>query len=170
MTATTWTGARGPMLLGPTEDRVARYLAELTRHGRIRIRTVELAARLRLERSEAYRILARLRVLGLFGIQDDRSGARGGRYVWRTARDRGDRLEATRHRHAWARITAWARARRARILATITRSTATSGAGAAPAAAAVPLTAAAAVASFRDLLAAAGLPEATVRTWKRGRR
>lgn len=104
------------MILGPTEHRVARYLADLTRSGRVTIRTVELATRLGLERSEAYRITRRLRVLGLFGIENDRGGSRGGRRVWRTAIEHdGGELEAVRHRAAWARIVSWARARRASL-------------------------------------------------------
>jgi DNA-binding IclR family transcriptional regulator len=107
--------------LGPTEHRVAAYLADATRHGWIRIRTAELAERLGLERSEAYRVLARLRVLGLFGIQDDRGGARGGRMVWRTPTVHdGPGLDPVRHRLAWARIRGWARARVGRVLS-ITR-------------------------------------------------
>ena len=105
------------MKLGPTEHRVAAYLADATRHGWIRIRTVELAERLGLERSEAYRILGRLRVLGLFGIQDDQGGARGGRQVWRTPTVHdGPGLDPVKHRLAWARIRGWARARAARVL------------------------------------------------------
>ncbi|HEV8282340.1 MAG TPA: hypothetical protein VGQ02_10795 [Candidatus Limnocylindrales bacterium] len=104
------------MILGPTEHRVARYLADLTRSGRVTLRTVELAERLGLERSEAYRITARLRVLGLFGIENDRGGSRGGRRLWRTAIEHdGQVLDAVRHRAAWARIVAWARARRSAL-------------------------------------------------------
>jgi len=111
--AYTWHGRRGSVLLGPTEDRVARYLEDLTDHGRVTIRTVELADRLRLERSEAYRITARLRVLGLFGIENDRAGTRGGRRIWRTARRHdGPGLDPRRHSIAWARVRAWAAARR----------------------------------------------------------
>jgi hypothetical protein len=118
MTTATWRGRRGTVLLGPTEDRVARYLADLTRHGRVRVRTVDLAERLHLERSEAYRITARLRVLGLFGIANDRSGARGGRLWWRTATmHEASGLHPERHRVAWARISAWALTRRRAILA-----------------------------------------------------
>lgn len=117
-TATTWHGRRGPVLLGPTEHRVARWLADRTHHGRITIRTVELANALRLERSEAYRITARLRVLGLFGVENDRGGTKGGRRYWRTsiAHD-GAELDRQRHREAWSRIVAWARGRRERIAA-----------------------------------------------------
>jgi hypothetical protein len=106
------------MLLGPTEDRVARYLEAMTRHGRVTIRTVDLVSALRIERSEAYRITARIRTLGLFGIENDRGGTRGGRRYWRTltARDDG-RLDDTRHRIAWSRIVAWARHRRALTMA-----------------------------------------------------
>lgn len=110
--AATWTGRRGTVLLGPTEARVARWLAGRTRHGRVAIRTVDLARSTRVERSEAYRITARLRVLGLFGVEDDRGGTRGGRRYWRTAIpfDVGE-LDATRHRDAWRRIVAWSIAR-----------------------------------------------------------
>jgi hypothetical protein len=106
------------VLLGPTEHRVARWLADRTHHGRITIRTVELANALRLERSEAYRITARLRILGLFGVENDRGGTKGGRRYWRTsiAHD-GAELDCQRHREAWARIVAWARGRRDRIAA-----------------------------------------------------
>jgi hypothetical protein len=100
------------MLLGPTEDRVARYLTDRTAHGRVIIRSVDLAAALGLERSEAYRITARLRVLGLFGIENDRGGTIGGRRYWRTPTEHdGARLNAARHRVAWSRILAWARVR-----------------------------------------------------------
>jgi hypothetical protein len=104
------------VILGPTEHRVARYLADLTRAGRVTLRTVELAERLGLERSEAYRITARLRVLGLFGIENDRGGSRAGRRFWRTAIEHdGQVLDAVRHRAAWARIVAWARARKSAL-------------------------------------------------------
>lgn len=103
------------MLLGPTEDRVARYLADRTSHGRVTIRTVDLIAALNIERSEAYRITARLRVLGLFGIENDRGGTTGGRRYWRTPTEHdGARLDAARHRSAWSRILGWSR-QRARI-------------------------------------------------------
>lgn len=116
--AVTWHGRRGPVLLGPTEHRVARYLADLTRVGRVTIRTVDLVSDLRIERSEVYRITARLRVLGLFGIENDRGGTKGGRRYWRTAiaHDHSE-LDAERHRAAWARIVAWARAKRERSAA-----------------------------------------------------
>ena len=104
MTVTTWHGARGAQLLGPTEDRVARWLAVKTKHGRARIRSVDAIAALRLERSEWYRVTRRLRILGLFGIADDRAGARGGRLVWRTSSDTGVRLDAGRKRAAIARM------------------------------------------------------------------
>ena len=113
----TWRGRRGAVKLGPTEHRVAMYLDAATRHGWIRIRTAELAERLGLERSEAYRITARLRILGLFGISDDQGGARGGRMVWRTPTVHdGPGLDPVRHRLAWARIRGWARARAQRVL------------------------------------------------------
>lgn len=117
-TATTWHGRRGTVLLGPTENRVARWLGEMTRQGRVTIRTADLAAATNLERSEAYRITARLRVLGLFGIENDQGGQKGGRRYWRTAiQHDGARLDAIRHRQAWSRILAWARGRRERIAA-----------------------------------------------------
>jgi hypothetical protein len=76
------------------------------------MRAVDLAAAMHLERSESYRITARLRDLGLFGISNDRSGARGGRRYWRTLRlTQPHALNAERHRQAWARIRAWAQAR-----------------------------------------------------------
>lgn len=113
----TWRGRRGAVLLGETEDRVARYLADATRDGWIRIRTVDLAARLGLCRSEAYRILARLRVLGLFGVSSDQGGTTGGRRIWRTAtRHDGPGLDPARHRSAWGRTLAGARAIRAKLL------------------------------------------------------
>jgi hypothetical protein len=104
------------VLLGPTENRVARWLLDMTRYGRVTIRTADLAAATHVERSEAYRITARLRVLGLFGIQNDQGGTRGGRRFWRTATEHdGARLDALRHRQAWSRILAWARGRSARL-------------------------------------------------------
>lgn len=110
--AATWRGSAGTVLLGPTEDRVARWLAARSRSGRVLFRTMQLADELRLERSEAYRITARLRVLGLFGIANDRGGHRGGRYVWRIATEReGVRLDPARHRRAWSRVLGMARAR-----------------------------------------------------------
>ena len=119
-TAPTWHGRRGVVILGPTEDRVARYLNDATRRGRVTLRTVELASRLRLDRSEVYRITARLRMLGLFGIENDRGGTRGGRRYWRTAIEHdGARLDARRHRVAWSRVLAWSRARRARLVGAI---------------------------------------------------
>lgn len=120
MTATTWHGRRGAVILGPTEHRIARWLADRTRSGRVTIRTVDLAAATHVERSEAYRITRRLRILGLFGVEDDRGGTRGGRRYWRTAveHDAGE-LDATRHREAWARVVAWARARRRRLTAAL---------------------------------------------------
>jgi hypothetical protein len=86
--ATTWHGRRGTVILGPTEHRVARWLAGMTRTGRVTLRTVDLAAATGVERSEAYRITARLRVLGLFGIENDRGGNHHGRRYWRTATNR----------------------------------------------------------------------------------
>lgn len=106
------------MLLGPTEHRVARYLHEMTRSGRVTIRTVDLIDTLQLERSEAYRITARLRVLGLFGIENDRGGNHGGRRFWRTSIEHdGVELDQVKHRVAWSRIVAWARGRRERVAA-----------------------------------------------------
>lgn len=113
MRASVWHGRRGSVLLGPTEHRVARYLDHMTRSGRVRLRTVDLAARLGLERSEAYRVTRSLRVLGLFGIENDRSGQAGGRWYWRTAIEHdGAELDRTRHRDAWARVKGWMAARR----------------------------------------------------------
>jgi hypothetical protein len=117
MLTTTWQGRRGSVLLGPTEHRVAVYLADLTSRGRVVVRTVDLMARLHLERSEAYRVTARLRVLGVFGIRNDQGGTLGGRWYWRTAiKHDGARLDPARHRVAWARVLGGARARRARII------------------------------------------------------
>lgn len=114
--ATTWYGRRGSVLLGPTENRVARWLAEATAHGRVTIRTVDVAAATHVERSEAYRITARLRVLGLFGIENDRGGNHNGRRFWRTAiAHDGAALDSRRHRQAWSRILAWSRSRRASV-------------------------------------------------------
>ena len=118
----TWHGRRGAVILGPTETRVARYLDDATKRGRVTIRTVELAARLQLERSEAYRITRRLRILGLFGIENDKGGTRGGRRYWRTAISRdGAALDDRRQRAAWGRIVAWARSRRYRLRALLLR-------------------------------------------------
>ena len=114
--AITWHGRRGAVLLGPTENRVARWLLGMTKAGRVTIRTVDLAAATHVERSEAYRITARLRVLGLFGIENDRGGNHGGRRYWRTGLETAaHELDARKHREAWARIVAWAKARRDRI-------------------------------------------------------
>lgn len=116
--AFTWNGRRGAVILGPTEHRVARWLADLTRAGRVTIRTADLARELRLERSEAYRITRRLRVLGLFGIENDQGGTKGGRRYWRTAIEHdGAELDQARHRTAWARVVAWASAQRRRASA-----------------------------------------------------
>lgn len=103
-----WMGRRGPVILGPTEDRVARWLERMTRHGWVTIPTSRLIAELALERSEAYRITRQLRTLGLFGIRNDQGGTRGGRMVWRTPNvdDAADGLDASRHRVAWARVVA----------------------------------------------------------------
>lgn len=116
--ATTWHGRRGAVLLGPTENRVARWLADMTAHGRITLRTVDLMLATHVERSEAYRITARLRILGLFGVENDRAGTNGGRRYWRTVvHHDGPGLDPVRHRMAWSRITAWAKARRDRVAA-----------------------------------------------------
>lgn len=116
--ATTWHGRRGAVLLGPTENRVARWLVDRTSNGRVRIRMTDLVDALRLERSEAYRITARLRVLGLFGVENDRGGTKGGRQWWRTAiAHDGAELDPARHREAWSRIVGWARERHARVAA-----------------------------------------------------
>jgi hypothetical protein len=151
------------MILGPTEHRVARYLADRTTNGRVLIRTSDLIATLGLGRREGYRITARLRVLGLFGIENDRGGTKGGRLYWRTAIEHdGATLDATRHRVAWSRVVAWARWRSLRIaarLADLRQSHDTSrpvpgGAVAIQPAAAVPPTAAG---SFAELMRRAGL-------------
>jgi hypothetical protein len=114
LTGATWHGRAGAVELGPTEARVARYLVSITGHGWAHVRTMDIAERLQLERSEAYRIMARLRTLGLFGVSSDRGGHGHGRRVWRTAiRHDGVRLDTTRHRAAIARIRG--SARRARL-------------------------------------------------------
>lgn len=93
------------MLLGPTEARIARYLDHATKHGRVTIRTVDLAAATQLERSEAYRITRRLRELGLFGVENDRGATKGGRRYWRTPIEHdGQMLDAVRHRAAWSSV------------------------------------------------------------------
>jgi len=120
--AVTWHGRAGAVLLGPTEDRVARWLTARARRGRVLFRTMQLADELRLERSEAYRITARLRVLGLFGIANDRGGHRGGRWVWRTAiQHDGAQLDPDRHRRAWSRVLGAARSRAATVRNHISR-------------------------------------------------
>jgi predicted ArsR family transcriptional regulator len=125
-----WRGQHGSVILGPTEDRVARYLHDLTRHGLVTIRTIELAQRLDLERSEAYRVLGRLRALGLFGVSNDQGGQRGGRRIWRTERaGTASGLDAGRHRIAWARVVAWSAHRRARVVAAVHMRRAASRAG-----------------------------------------
>lgn len=115
MSGHVWHGRAGAVALGPTQHRVARYLEDLTSHGWAHVRTADLAERLGLERSEAFRILSRLRVLGLFGVSNDRGGHAGGRRVWRTARRHdGARLDPSRHQVAWARIRGAVRAARIR--------------------------------------------------------
>jgi hypothetical protein len=153
-TENVWHGQHGAVILGPTEARVARYLDDLTRHGLVTVRTAELADRLRLERSEAYRVLARMRALGLFGIEDDRSGSRGGRRIWRTSRTVPDStLDAGRHRIAWSRIVAWSRARRARLVAHHARRSVPAHPGTTPATSAAGVSPApAAGGSFADML------------------
>jgi hypothetical protein len=92
----------------------------MTKAGRVTIRNVDLMRATGVERSEAYRITSRLRVLGLFGIENDRGGNHHGRRFWRTTieTDAGA-LNAARHREAWSRIVAWARARRDRARAAL---------------------------------------------------
>lgn len=116
----TWDGRRGRVTLGPTETRVAVVLDDLTRHGRITLRTTELARRCRIHVHEAYRITRRLRVLGLFGVENDQGGRLGGRRYWRTriAHD-GAQLDAARHREAVRRLIGWARYRRDQLTAAI---------------------------------------------------
>lgn len=126
--ATTWHGRRGAVLLGPTEHRIARWLTDMTRNGRVTLRTTDVIKATGLERSEAYRITARLRVLGLFGVENDRGGTRGGRRYWRTAIEHdGGRLDPVRHRVAWSRILSWTRARRARLHARLAELRTTQG-------------------------------------------
>ena len=156
MNATTWRGRKGVVLLGPTEDRVARYLVDRTKRGRVVIRTVDLIAALGLERSEAYRVTARLRTLGLFGVKNDQGGTRGGRWYWRTARTHdGARLDPKRHRHAWSRILGVARARSARLAEFLRRPGGSGALVATPTRPAVPPGRPAA--SFAELMRAAGL-------------
>jgi hypothetical protein len=150
--AVRWRGRRGVVLLGPTEDRVGRYLVERTKYGRVAIRTVELAERLGLERSEAYRITARLRVLGLFGVRNDQGGTLGGRWYWRTAVVReAAGLDPARHRRAWSRVLSAARARAARVAALIRRGGVATTTPTRP-----PVIPRPAAASFRDAFIAAG--------------
>jgi hypothetical protein len=120
LTRAAWRGQSGTVLLGPTEDRVARYLDDATRHGRVTLGSRAIADRLGLGRSELYRVTAQLRALGLFGIENDQGGRLGGRRYWRTGvRREGRELDAIRHRLAWARITGWIRGRRGALLARI---------------------------------------------------
>lgn len=117
-TTHTWYGRRGSVLLGPTEHRVARWLSDMTAHGRVTLRMVDLVAATHVERSEGYRITRNLRTLGLFGIENDQGGNHAGRRFWRTAIEHdGGALDAARHRQAWGRILAWARGRRSRVAA-----------------------------------------------------
>jgi hypothetical protein len=168
--AATWRGRRGTVLLGPTEDRVARYLDSMTRRGRVTLRTMAIAEALGLERSEAYRILARLRVLGLFGIESDRGGTLGGRRIWRTARRHdGPELDAARHRLAWSRIRQWTRRRAAVVadrLASIHTPTRAYGRArpATPAAATLPRAAAGGTSSMREAMERYGGLE-LLRSW-----
>lgn len=125
-----WTGRRGPVLLGPAEHRVAVFLEHATRRGRVTLRQADINDRLHLERSEGYRITRRLRVLGLFGVENDRSGSTGGRRWWRTSSPHdGAGLEPGRHHEAWSRITGWARATDARLAALLADLRITHGAG-----------------------------------------
>lgn len=113
-----WRGRYGWIALGPTEDRVARYLDDATRHGRITRTTARIQDDLGLGRSEAFRILRTLRTLGLFGVENDQGGTRGGRRIWRIDRPgEGATLDAGRHRQAWARVVAYLAERKARALA-----------------------------------------------------
>lgn len=153
---TRWRGRRGWVILGPTEARVAAYLDAATRHGWVTFRTVDLADRLRLGRSEAYRITARLRVLGLFGIANDQGGQAGGRRYWRTATVTDPAgLDPTRHAIAWGRIAGWAKARAARALARIRTVVRTTTPRTPPRPGA-----------FRDAMLQAGLAPRLVRDWR----
>ena len=97
-------------MLGPTEDRIALFLERATRNGRVTLRSAELVERLGVARSELYRVTRRLRILGLFGIEDDRGGTRAGRRYWRTAVEHdGPGLDPVKHRTAWARVVAYVR-------------------------------------------------------------
>lgn len=117
---TTWRGRRGTVALGPTQHRVACYLAELASRGQVTVRTADVAERCQLSRTEAFRIMARLRVLGLFGISNDRGGHHGGRRIWRTAiAHDGPGLDPVKHRIAWARMRAAAAWARGQVIATI---------------------------------------------------
>lgn len=107
-----WTGRRGPVVLGPTQHRMALWMDAATRRGQVTLRMSAVAAALGLERSEAYRIARRLRVLGLFGVANDPSGHGGGRRWWRTPTPHdGQELDPVRHHVAWARMIGWARRR-----------------------------------------------------------
>ena len=61
---------------------------------------------------------ARLRALGLFGIENDRGGTNGGRRIWRTAiAHDGAELDQDRQRTAWARVVAGAKGMAGRLAA-----------------------------------------------------
>lgn len=158
------------MILGPTQHRTALWLERATRHGRVTLRMLRIAAELGLERSEAYRITRRLRMLGLFGVEDDRGRTHGGRRWWRTRSRRPGAwaFDPGSHRRAWARIVASSR----RIVLEL--------AGRDPMAHPLcrvcgerrppehdhPAPAKTAGASFRERLARYGLTPETVETWR----
>jgi hypothetical protein len=151
-----WRGQHGTVALGDTQHRVALYLDHATRHGWVQLTTAAIAERLNLERSEAYRITSRLRALGLFGVTNDRGGHEGGRRWWRTpTAGVPGRLDAVRHRLAWARVVAGTRARARARLEHYRRSAPVPPAGADPTtrADATPIGSG----SFADLMRAAGL-------------
>lgn len=126
-----WNGTAGAVILGPTQHRVAQHLVRATKYGRVTLSSPQLAAELRMGRSDFYRITRQLRILGLFGIENDQGGAKGGRRYWRTARRDGRELPATRHRAAWARVTGWLKAR-AKALQALGRAIAGAPAGKGP--------------------------------------
>jgi hypothetical protein len=165
----TWVGRRGPILLGPTQDRVARYLDRATSHGGVRIPTARIQAACRIERSEAYRITRQLRVLGLFGVRDDQGGARGGRYWWRTSVPHDTRgLDDQRHVVAWRRIRGWWRSREDRVtarLAQLRLALTFTPAGPRPAAAGGARSVAGGP-TFADRIRRAGLDPGLARDWR----
>lgn len=116
-------------------------------------------------RSAIYRVTARLRILGVFGIRNDRGGTLGGRWYWRTAtRHQGAALDPVKHRAAWSRILGGARARARRVAAFMRDRGAPEPAIPSRPAGAFP---APAGPTFRDLFAAAPGGAELLAEWKR---